>query len=222
MAVKCRDLVDFPEYGKFGIRPKSRAARVLTALKEKKIVSNDDYLWFKTRMGVNDCIKQAFYNSQGSRALIKYGHIGNAWLLNDAIVFFRKAGNLKQALELIEQNDDFVCVKDVRLRSGLLTSSGAVLKDCGQFDKAIRFGKKAYSLHESYSSCTLVGSCYVVLGRVSDADKWFKQAKMLGCSSAVSVSSEYKRLYLASNGQTRMLIKKQMLKSGVNFDWMEK
>ena len=118
---------------------------------------------------------------------------------------------------------DISVLKDIHLKSALLTTHGGVKRDLQQRDDALSFGEKAHLLTpKDFRPCTLLGAVHWELGNYDLGKSWYDKAEERGASKK-SVDDDLRRIILLSEKPKQLEMCNFLLKSNPDrFFWVEK
>ncbi|MCL9773757.1 hypothetical protein [Vibrio methylphosphonaticus] len=217
-----RDYIDFPSIEVVKVRRRSRAAKILEPLTKGQTISESDYLWLIDKGFENQYVSGLHYLNRAELARRKWEDTKKPWNLVNAIADYRKAGNPKIAVDLVNKNFPFNFANGNKsLKSALLTTSGGAKRDLNMFDKAIQFGTQAHELtKQDYRPCTLIGACKMILGDVAQGHEWYQKAIRRGFNKD-SFEQEIRSIYNRASRKDKAKIKQTLIADGWVYQWLK-
>lgn len=216
-----KQFIDFSTLGISSIRRHSKAANILTTL-NKGMITDADYLWLKQKGFENDQINSMYYLRRAENSKRLWNASNKPWNLVNALADYRKAGEAKTALTLVNKHFPFKFANgNKKLKSALLTTAGGVKRDLNMLEQAIEFGVQAHELTlQDYRPCTLIGACKMLHGDISQGHEWYRKAINLGFESD-SYEQEIRSIYMRAKANDRAKIRKLLISDGWCYKWLK-
>ncbi|MGR5195778.1 hypothetical protein ACPV4H_17955 [Vibrio rotiferianus] len=217
-----RDYIDFPSIEVVKIRRRSKAANILEAMIKGQTISESDYLWLINKGFENQYVRERYYLNRAELAKRKWDDTKKPWNLVNAIADYRKAGNSRIAVDLVNKYFPFNFANGNKsLKSALLTTSGAAKRDLDMLEKAIQFGTQAHELtKQDYRPCTLIGTCMMISGDVAQGHEWYQKAIKRGFNKD-SFEQEILSIYNRASYKDKAKIKQTLIADGWVYQWLK-
>ena len=67
-------------------------------------------------------------------------------------------------------------IRNLKLKSTLLTTHGGVKRDMGQREAALNFGAQAHeATPDNFRPCPLLGAVHIEMGHFTEAHEWYQK-----------------------------------------------
>ena len=147
-----------------------------------------------------------------------YEFTNNLWDLVQASRYWRDEGKPNRALEITNN----ITTSDTKLKSAILTTRGAALKDIGHLNKAESLAQEAICLTpKSHYPYNLMGAICYQLMRPSEGDKYFSEAITLGAGEQLQDNMRRKALGQMSSKERKIVAEHLLSLDRVRFAWVE-
>jgi TPR repeat protein len=185
------------------------------------MINDADYLWLKQKGFDNDQVNSMYYFHRAENSKRLWNTTNKPWNLVNALADYRKAGEAKTALALVNKHFPFKFANgNKKLKSALLTTTGGVKRDLNMLEQAIKFGIQAHELIlQDYRPCTLIGACKMLSGDISQGHEWYQKAINLGFESD-SYEQEIRSIYMRAKDDDKAKIKKLLVSDGWRYKWL--
>jgi len=212
--------VNFPDFGVFDVKIKSRVANLLNQL-QKKAISEGDLTWLEGIGFANEIIykKNNFH--------IAKQHLDNwiikkkPWELVNASAAYRKLDRPNIIKPILDNLYPFKFTNNNdKLKSALLTTYGGVCRDTNNFKHSLVLGHEAHKVTPlNFRPCTLLGAVYLSTGEFETGHEWYEKAKERGFSQK-AYDNDIRSIYHRVSQEMKKRLKINLIETGHNYKWL--
>lgn len=198
---------------------------ILLKLYSEQRLSDNDVIWLEAEnlMRASSKIFIAHHRLEALHAEDEFKRTKGYWNLVNASAHWRKADEPNLALKLTNNLQQLRSLKEVKLKSALLTTRGGALRDLDQLSNAEICALEAISFFpDSHNPYTLMGALCYDTGRYEEGDEWFEKAVKRGAKPN-DQESEIRRILSKKKGKERQQIIDHLLaKDPIRFAWVKR
>ncbi|OKY74883.1 MAG: hypothetical protein BM485_11665 [Desulfobulbaceae bacterium DB1] len=177
---------------------------------------HDDYDYYTEEL------RERFHENEAVFYACEFEKSKDPWTAVNASSHYRKCGQARTADSMLK-TIIISRLKNIKLKSAVFTTHGAVKRDMRQYDEALTLGDKAHLLTpKDFRPCTLLGAVNMEIGNHNLGESWYKKAVELGANEK-SVDDDLRSIFMRAESSKREELRAYLLKKDpFRYSWAKK